>query len=180
MTHTLTQFASTPAATGSIFEALGIDWKILILQIIAFLILVWILSKFVYPWLMKSVDERQASIEAASKAAAQAQATAVEVQAKVAKLLKEAQLSAADIVATAKLESITALNASEQKAQQRADQIVSDAQSEIAKDVLAAKKVLYNETLELVAMATEKVVGKVVTSKANESIISDAIKAVKK
>ncbi len=180
MINSFTQFASTETASGGIFEALGIDWKTLILQIIAFLILVWLLGKFVYPWLMKSVDERQDGIEAASKAAAQAQAAAVEAQTKVAKLLKEAQASAADIVATAKLESITALSASEQKAQQRADQIVFDAQAQIAKDVLAAKKVLYNETLELVAMATEKVVGKVVTSKANESIINDAIKAVKK
>jgi hypothetical protein len=39
---------------------------------------------------------------------------------------------------------------------------------------------LHNETLELVAFATEKVVGKTMTGKIDESIIDDAIKAVKK
>jgi len=177
--HTLTQFASTTTATGGIFEALGIDWKTLLLQMVAFLILVWLLGKFVYPWLMKSVDERRDGIEAATKAAAQAQVAALDAQTKVAQLLKEAQLNAADIVATAKLESVAALTVSEKKAQERAEQIVSDAQAEITKDVLAAKKALYNETLELVAMATEKVIGKVVTGKIDPKLVSDAIKAIK-
>ena len=63
----LSQFASEAAAADKdLFSALGIDWRLLILQIIAFLILVVLLGKFVYPWLMKSVDERQAGIEAAA------------------------------------------------------------------------------------------------------------------
>jgi len=177
--HTLTQFASTTPASGGLFEALGIDWKTLIIQIIAFLILVWALGKFVYPWLMKSVDERQANIEAATKAAAQAQTAASDTQVKVAQLLKQAQANAADILATAKLESATAFAASEEKSRKRAEQIVSDAQAEIAKEVIGAKKLLYNETLELVAMATEKVIGKVATSKTDSKLIEDAIKAVK-
>ena len=41
MVSTLTYLASTEAASGDIFSALGIDWKTLILQIVAFLILVW-------------------------------------------------------------------------------------------------------------------------------------------
>lgn len=175
----LIQFAATNAASGGIFEALGIDWKTLILQLIAFLILVWLLGKFVYPWLMKSVDERLANIEMATKASAHAQAAAIDAQTKIAQLLKEAQLSATDIVATAKLESAAALTASEQKAQKRAEQIVADAQAEITKDVMAAKKMLYNETLELVASATEKVVSQVVTDKIDSKLVSDAIKAVK-
>ena len=53
-------FAESSSASGNVFIALGIDWRLLILQIIAFLILVWLLAKFVYPWLLKQVDERQA------------------------------------------------------------------------------------------------------------------------
>lgn len=175
----LTQFAATTTASGGIFEALGIDWKTLILQMIAFLILVWLLGKYVYPWLMKSVDERQDGIEAATKATIQAQAATADAQEKIAHLLKEARLSAADIVATAKLESASTLTTNEQKAQKRAEQIVVDARAEITKDVLEAKKMLYNETLELVAMATEQVVGKVVTDKIDAKLVVDAIKAVK-
>lgn len=179
MNNTLLQFAAASPASGGLFEALGIDWKTLILQIVAFLILVWLLGKFVYPWLMKSVDERRDNIEAATKAADEAKNAAADAQAQVAKLLKKAQAEAKDIVATAKLESAAALSASEQKAQKRAEQIVSEASAELAKDVLAAKKALHNETLELVALATEKVVGTLVSGTNNSQLISDAVKAVK-
>jgi F-type H+-transporting ATPase subunit b len=176
---TLTQFATTEAVSGGVFGALGINWKTLILQIIAFLILVWLLGKFVYPWLMQSVDERQTNIEAATKAATQAQTAANDAQVKVAQMLKTAQLNASEIIATAKLESSAAFSASEEKAKKRAQQIVTEAQDEIAKEVLVAKETLYNETLELVAMATEKVVRKVVTTDTDSKLIDDAIKAVK-
>ncbi len=179
MTNTFTQFASTTPATGGIFEALGIDWKTLILQMVAFLILVWLLGKFVYPWLMKSVDERQDNIEAVTKATAEAQAAANEAQLKVADLLKEAQLNAADIIETAKLESAASISDSAEKAQKRAQQLMLDAESEIRKEVTAAKIVLHNETLELVTLATEKVLGKVVTGKIDSELISASIKAVK-
>ncbi len=53
----VTQFAATEeVASGDILTTLGIHWELLVFQIIAFLILVWALGKFVYPWLMKSVD----------------------------------------------------------------------------------------------------------------------------
>ena len=64
----LSQFAAETTTNKDLFTALGIDWRLLILQIIAFLVLVALLGKFVYPWLIKSVDARQDGIEAAAKA----------------------------------------------------------------------------------------------------------------
>lgn len=174
----LRQFAATEAeASSDIFTALGIDWKLLILQIVAFLILVWLLGKFVYPWLMKSVDDRQAKIEAAAKAAEEAGKAAADAEERTAALLDEARKEAADIVNTARLESAAALQASEAKAKKQAEHIASEAREQIQKDVLAAKKALHNETLELVATATEKVIGKVVDGKINEKVVTDAIKS---
>lgn len=176
----LTQFASTAEpASGDVFAALGIDWKMLIFQVIAFVILVWLLGKFVYPILMKTVDARQAEIEASSKAAAEAEKQASEAKASVEKLMKQARREASDIVTTAKEEAAAAIEAAEAKSKVRAERIVADAHAQIDKDIVAAKKALHNETLELVALATEKVVGKTVTPKIDNAIVSDAIKGVK-
>lgn len=177
MTQTFTQFATD--SQPSIFTSLGIDWQMLVLQIVAFLLLVLILGKYVYPWLMKSVDERQAKIDDAQKAAADAQKSAVDAEERVEALLKEAQVQAADIVATAKAESAATLSATEAKAKTRADQIVADAKDDIAKEVVAAKVALHNETIELVALATERVVGKVMTKSLDDEVIRGALKAVK-
>lgn len=172
----LTQFATSEPAKADIFTTLGIDWKTLILQIIAFVILVWLLGKFVYPWLMKSVDERQAQIEESVKAVQAAEEKAESAQEEVAKLLKEARKEASEIIGTAKDEANAAIEASEKKAKSRADKIVADAHDQIEKDVIAARKTLHNDTIELVALATEKVIGKAVSDKVDDKVIANAVK----
>ncbi|MDB5176532.1 MAG: atpF [Candidatus Saccharibacteria bacterium] len=174
----LTQFAETKAASGNsdIFTTLGINWQLLIIQIVAFAILVWALGKYVYPFLMKSVDERQAKIEESVKATQEAENNAQSAQDEIAKMLKEARTEAKDIVATAKDEAAAMVAASDEKAKSRAEKIVADAQEQLSKDVIAARKQLHNDTIELVALATEKVVGKVVDGKADDSIIKNVVK----
>jgi F-type H+-transporting ATPase subunit b len=170
----LTQFAETGKA--DIFTTLGIDWRLLILQIIAFLILVWLLTKYVYPWLMKSVDERQAKIEESVKAAELAEKKAESAQEEVAKLLKEARAEAKDIVTTARDEATAMVADAEGKAKTRAEKIVKDAHDQLEKDVIAARKTLHNDTIELVALATEKIVGKTISEGIDKKIIAAAVK----
>ncbi len=179
----LTNFAETAAsvpegASEDIFSALGIDWRLLVLQLVAFIILVWLLGKFVYPWLMKSVDQRQADIEAAATAAKEAQTAANDTQEETARLMAEARKQAAEIVSTAKLEATELSATTEQKARSTAEKIVADAHAQLSKDVEAAKRELHNETIELVALATSKVVGKTLTSKADEALIKDSLSSV--
>jgi len=171
--------ATTTAANKDIFTALGIDWRLLILQIVAFLILVWLLGKFVYPWLMKSVDERQKNIEEAAKAAKVAQESAADSQQETAKLLAEARKESAEIVATAKLEAAEIASSSEAKAKSTAEKIVADAHDQTLKDIDRTRRELHDETLELIAFATEKIVRKKMDSKADEALIADVLKEAK-
>lgn len=165
------------AATNNLFSSLGIDWKGLVLQIIAFLVLVFILGKWVYPWLMKSVDERQAGIEAAAKASAEAQKAAEANKEAVAALLADARKEANEIISTAKLESSTMISNSEMKAQKTAERIAKDAREQLDKDVVNARKVLYNDTLELVGMATEKIIKTKLDKKADSDLIASVVKS---
>jgi F-type H+-transporting ATPase subunit b len=164
----IAETAAAPEASSDVFTALGIDWRLLILQIIAFLILVFLLGKFVYPWLMKQVDERQHSIEAAAKAATEAQASAAESKDQVEALLAEARTQAAEIVDTAKLEATQMLSSSEEKAR--------STQANIEKSIEIAKRDLHNETLELIALATEKVIHTKLDKKADAALIASALK----
>lgn len=166
----------TTEAQADIFTSLGIDWRLLILQIVAFIILVVLLGKFVYPWLMKQVDERQANIEAAAKAATQAQKATEHNKEAIAKLLSDARKEAADIVSTAKLESAELLANAEQKAQKTGEHITNQAREQLQKDVEAARKALYNDTIALVAAATEKVVGGTLSASIDEQRIATALK----
>ena len=176
----IAETAATPEASSDLFGALGIDLRLLILQIVAFLILVFLLGKFVYPWLMKQVDERQKSIEAAAKAATAAQASAAESQEQTAALLAEARTQAAEIVDTAKLEATQLLNVSEERARSTAEKIAAEAQANVKKSIEAAKRDLHNETLELIAFATEKVIHTKLDKKADAALIASALTSTEK
>ncbi|MGB4800232.1 MAG: F0F1 ATP synthase subunit B [Candidatus Saccharimonadales bacterium] len=180
MTYLFTQFASEAAnaeATNPV-KALGIDAKLLVFQIIAFTILVWLLGKYVFPVLMKAVDERQRKIDEGNAAALEAAKNAAESEAKMAEMLKKARSEASDIVTTAKEEAAGLIAKSEEKSKVQAERIVAAAHESIEKDVLAARKALHNETVELVAQATEKVVGKSVSDTVDKKIIMESIKEV--
>lgn len=177
MNNFLTQFASSEAVAEKtdLFSSIGVDWKLLILQTIAFLVLLWFLKKFVYPPLVAMLDKREAQIEESTRAAVEASKRASESQEKVDKLLAQARSEAREIVATAKSEAGAMLSDAEAKSKQQAENIVAQAQDSIAKEVLAAKKALHNETIELVAQATEKVVGKTVNANVDNSVIKAAL-----
>ena len=177
MNNFLTQFASSEAVAEKtdLFSSIGVDWKLLILQTIAFLVLLWFLKKFVYPPLVAMLDKREAQIEESTRAAVEASKRASESHEKVDKLLAQARSEAREIVATAKSEAGAMLSDAEAKSKQQAENIVAQAQDSIAKEVLAAKKALHNETIELVAQATEKVVGKTVNANVDNSVIKAAL-----
>lgn len=168
--QTFTQFGAS-----DIFSALGIDWKMLVFQIIGFVILVWLMTKFVYPPLIKTIDARQEKIEASNEAAKAAEEKAANATKEIAKLLTEARKEAAEIVTTAKEEATAIATDTEAKSKQEAERIVAAAQESIAKEVLAAKKALHNETIDLVASATEKVVGKSVSAAIDTKVIKTAL-----
>lgn len=168
--------AANHEASGDIFSSLGINGQMLLFQGLAFLVLVFLLSKYVFPVLIKAVDDRQAKIEAGQKAATEAQKKADEAKDEVAKILKQARDEAKDIVTTAKDEASAMIAESEAKAKTRADKIVADAHDQLEKDVIAARKALRNDTIDLVALATEKVVSKSFSKDLDKKVIANALK----
>lgn len=160
----------------TLFSALGIDWQVLILQTIAFLVLVWFLGKFVYPSLVKAIEKREKAIEDSVKAAAETEKRAEEAQKDVEALMATARKEANAIVDTAKKESAIKVEEAEKKAHKRADRIVEDARAQLDQDIAAARKELRKETTELVALATEKIVREKVDAKRDSSLIDAAIK----
>ena len=142
----------------SLLDAFGIDWKLLLAQLVNFGVLLAALTWFLYKPVMKTLDERKAKIaqgvldaERAAEAAATADADAAKVVkgaegeaegivssardlagAEKARIMKEAETRAAAVAADA-----------EARAQETAAKALRDSEKEIARiAVLAAEKVL--------------------------------------
>lgn len=183
MPHTLTYLASEAAhseASGGLFESLGINLEMLIFQAIAFIVLVLLLGKFVFPVLMKAVDDRQAKIEEAAGAAAKAEKQAEAAGTKIEETLKKARLEAADIVSTAKSEATQMIEKAETQAKSRSERIVAEAREDIAKDVLTARKVLEKDTISLVKQAAGLAISGVADSKIDTALVKKSIEGAKR
>lgn len=166
------------ASTNSpgILEALGINWKLLVEQGIAFLILVWILGKFVYPALIKSIDTRREQIEAGLKEAQESQAALAKAEVKVSEVLATARTDADDLLARSHQEAGAIVAEAEAKAKQRAEQIVADARVQLENDVRKAREALKHDTIALVAAATEHVISEKLDTKKDAELIQKALK----
>ena len=183
MERILTQFAAEAATTeenGDLLASLGIDWTLLIVQLVAFLILVWLLGKYVYPVLIKTLDAREAKIEEAGKAAEAAEKKAEAAESKIEDVLKTARAEAADIVATAKNEATQMIEKAETNAKTRSERIVAEAQEDIAKDVLAARKTLEKDTISLVKKAAGLAVMSIADSKLDDALIKKSVETAKR
>lgn len=180
MLSSATSFASSSADEGGMLGSLGIDVQLLVLQTVAFLFLLFILAKFVFPSLSAMLDRRDKAIAESLKAAAEAEKNASHSQQEVEKLLKQARKEADEILASAKTEAGALVDTAEKKSRERAEQIVADAEIEIRNDIEKARTALKKETVALVAAATEKVIGKTVTAQLDTTLITTAVKEAEK
>ncbi len=175
--QTITFAAVAAESTNSgLFGSLGIDWKMLLFQIIAFVFLLWLLNKYVFPVIIKSIDDREKKIAEGQRLAEEAIARADSANDEIADLMKQAKKDAAAIVNDAKDQASKMAADSDKKAKERAERIVANAHDDIVREIANAKKELHNETIELVALATEKVTSKAVSKTVDEKSISAAIK----
>ena len=141
-------------------HAFGIDWKLIIVQSVNFLVMLGILSYFVYGPVMRMLRERAAKVAAGLRDAEVAKAEREAVGAEKSGIIAEAQHEAEKIVARAQDEGKHERNLIVKSAQDRAAQIVKDAdlaaeeaqrralkdaEAEVARAaVLAAEKILRN------------------------------------
>lgn len=171
-------FAAKEAAaaeSAGLLQALGIDGKLLLQQAVAFLVLMLLLRKFVYPYLVKAIDDRRAAIETGLEEAKKSQQLLAETETKVAGMLKEARGDADDMLKRAQSEAATIIGDAEDKAKQRAEQIVKDAHAQLEAEVTRARQTLKRDTIQLVATATERIIHEKVDSRKDTELIERAL-----
>lgn len=174
--NVVTQFASeTASESGGIFGALGIDWRLLIFQIIGFLIVVFVMGKFIFPVLNESIEKREAAINEAADMADKARKDALEAEERIAKELASARKQAADTIEIAHKEAAAMITDAEEKAAKKSDHIIKQAEARLQTDIAEARKTLKTETAELVALATGKIVREKVDAKKDAGLIKEAL-----
>ncbi|MBI5370203.1 F0F1 ATP synthase subunit B [Candidatus Uhrbacteria bacterium] len=138
--------AQTVEATGGL-GMLGINAKILLAQLVNFLIVLLVLWRWVYRPMVKLLDERSARIEASMK-------HADEIDAKMAAIEKEQQR----LVGQAKTEAAAILESSRQDAERRKKEMIDAAKQEVQSVVAQGKDQLQAQKHQMIHEAKEEIV----------------------
>ncbi|MDR0672914.1 MAG: F0F1 ATP synthase subunit B [Zoogloeaceae bacterium] len=144
----------------------------LIAQLVVFLILAWFTMRFVWPPIMKALDERAKKIadglaaadrgkqelELASKRSAEALRTGKE---KSAELLAQTEKRAAQIIEEAKAQ-----------AKVEADRVIVGAKAEIEQETLRARESLRDHVAALAVAGAEKILRREIDARAHAELLS--------
>lgn len=174
VTHAATEATHAAESAGGL-SALGLNWQSFLFQLITFVIVYLILRQFVLKKIIAVLESRRTAVEDSIKHATQAEERLKNVEGQISTMLGEARKQADDVLAASHKEAASMIEAAEAKAAKRADHIVSEAKNQMQNEVSKARADLKAETAQLVAMATEKIIGEKLDAKKDASLIEKAL-----
>lgn len=155
---------------------LGIDWKLLLAQIVNFAVLFWLLKRFAFGPLGSFLRERSKKIEKGLKDADFVSAQRKNLKTLKAKMMAEGQKEVQTMMAEARVRSQAEADAMFEKAKLRKDDLVSEARRQIQEEKEHALKEAKQELGRLVLFATEKVLREKVDKVKDREIVDKALK----
>jgi F-type H+-transporting ATPase subunit b len=154
---------------------LGIDYKLLIAQIINFLVLLFVLWKFAYKPVLAMLEKRTKKIEKGLADAEEAGKKLEESEEKQKEILKVARAEAKKIVEKAREQAEKSKSEIAAEAKGHAEKIIADAKAEIEREKQKTIAEIKSEIGGLVVAATEKVVGEKMDSEKDKRLIEETL-----
>jgi F-type H+-transporting ATPase subunit b len=144
-------------------------------QCIVFLVLTWFTMKFVWPPLIKSIDERNKKIADGLAAAERGQEDLRLAEEKAAAELTEARKQAAEIIRLAETRANQVVEEAKHTAEVQSARIITNANLQLEQEISKAKQALREDLSSIVISATEKLLQKEI----NASIHADFLNQLK-
>lgn len=141
-------------------------------QTIVFFILAWFTMKFVWPPLMKSLDERAKKIADGLSAAEQGKQALAEASRKVETELAQARSENQQRLADAEKRAQQIIEEAKQQAEVERKRILAQAESEAANEVQRARDQLRDQVATLVVKGAEQILKKEVNAQAHADLLN--------
>jgi F-type H+-transporting ATPase subunit b len=160
-------------------EALGIDLKTLIFQLINFLLLLFILTRLLHTPLKALLESRRKEIEEGLANAEAARKQLEQAEADRKALLEKADQEGRVLISAAKKRAGDLESELSADAQQKAERMVAKTREELAAERDRMKDELRGELAELVVTATEKVLSSPIPEKEKRENVAKLVNEVK-
>ncbi len=154
----LYEVAAAEGSSDSGIGALGVNLWNFIFQLVSFLILLWLLSRFVYKPIMKMLDERRERAAEIVETSDRVKREMAETEVRQKQILEEARVQAQKIIGQAQDVADKKRQDAEGEAQKAAEAILVKARAEISAERDQAIAQLRREFSDLAILAASKVV----------------------
>ena len=145
-------------------------------QLLAFILFVWFCMKYVWPPMLKILEEREKEIADGLNAASEGRRELEEANARKEEILGEAKKEAADLVSQANQRANQLVEEAKTSAQEEAEKIKVSAQNDIEQSTKRAREELRSEVATLAVAGAEKILNSEIDEKKNSELIDELTK----
>ena len=145
----------------------------LIAQALAFAALIWLVATFIWPPLLKAIEERQQKIAEGLAAADRSQKDLAQAQDKVNELLKEARTKANEVIDQAHARANQIVDAAREEALTEAGRQKAVALAEIDASANRAREDLRKQVSVLAVSGAEKLLRREIDASAHKALLDE-------
>lgn len=145
-------------------------------QAAAFAVFIWFTVKFVWPPLMRAIEDRQKTIADGLAAGERGKHQLELASHRSSDALKEAKQRAADIIAQAEKRASQIIEEAKGTAKDESDRIIVGAKAEVDQEVFRAKETLRQQVADLAVAGAAKILRREVDAKTHAELLT-SIKA---
>jgi len=156
-------------------SGLGVNAIAFASQIVVFFVLLFILGKWVFPAIIKTLDKRAFVIREGVENAERARQELASAEKRVEALIEQARRDAQATLATATQTAEQIRLEIRQQADQEAAQIRAQNAKRIEQEIAAAKADLSRQIADLAIMAAERVLGTSLDSQTNRRLVNEFV-----
>jgi len=143
----------------------------LIAQAVTFSVFIWFTVKFIWPWMLRKIEERQKTI-ADGLAAAEQGRRSLEVSTRQAdEAIKEARARAAELLTQAEKRRQEMIERARQEARDEGERELAAAKAEIEQEVTRAREELRERVASLAVAGAEKILRREVDARAHGALL---------
>lgn len=145
----------------------------LVAQLVVFFILAWFTMKFVWPPIVKALDERAKKVAEGLAAADKAKADLAHAEKKVVEEMRKARESAGDVRSSAEKQATTLIDEARAEAARIIAQAREAAETEAAAAAQRAKEALRDQVAQLAVSGAEKILRKEINAQVHAELLAN-------
>jgi F-type H+-transporting ATPase subunit b len=159
-----------------VLNNIGFDWQVALVNFVSFLLIFFILKKWVFGPVGEILTQRKETIQEGVAKAERSEEELKAAQEQGKQIISDSRAEANQIVAEAKQHGDELIEKATTKAEQEAQKVTQKAQESIEKEKQDMQRELLSETAQLVSLGVAKLLEEEVDEKKHQELTSRALK----